>query len=231
MDNKRMKELPANDRPYERCVRLGPEALSDEELLAIIIRTGSPQGNSLETSRRVLALNHPRDGILGLCHLSLQELKQVKGIGTVKGIQLQCIGELSRRIAKRSAITGITSYDSPEAIVNYYMEDMRHMEREELYAMFLNTKNGFIRDVQISKGTVNASFASPRDIFIEALRCQAVNIVLIHNHPSGDPTPSRDDYLFTMKVKEGAALLGIRLLDHVVIGDNAYCSFKKEGII
>lgn len=231
MESRKMKDIPANERPYERCVRFGAEALSDEELLSIIIRTGSRNHSSLETARQILALNYPRDGILGLCHLSLSELKKVEGVGTVKGIQLLCIGELSRRISRRSAAACISRYDHPDAVVNYYMEDMRHMEQEELHAMFLDAKHGLIREVQISKGTATSSMVSPRNIFIEALKNRAVGVILVHNHPSGDPTPSREDYELTLKVREGAELIGIQLLDHVVIGDNVYCSFKKEGII
>lgn len=231
MERKTMKDIPPNDRPYEKCVRTGPEGLSDEELLSIIIRTGSRQNNSLETARQILALNYPRDGILGLCHLSLQELTNVTGIGTVKGIQLMCIGELSRRISKRFAVSEIVSFLNPEAVARYYMEDMRHMEQEQLYAMFLDTKNGLIKDIMISKGTVNASIASPREIFIEALKHRAVGIILAHNHPSGDPTPSREDCLLTKRVKEAGSLIGIQLLDHVVIGDHSYSSFKKEGML
>ncbi len=228
-DNRRMKELPADSRPYERCMRLGPEALSDEELLSIIIRTGSRGLNSLETARRVLALSYPNDGILGLSHLSLQDLTGVEGIGTVKGIQLLCIGELSRRISKRYAISRIRTIDLPEEVVNYYMEDMRLMEQEQLFAMFLDMKHRLIKDMQISKGTVSMAVISPREVFIEALRCRATGVILVHNHPSGDPTPSRQDCLMTERMREAGSLLGIQLLDHVVIGDHAYCSFKREG--
>ena len=228
-DNRRMKELPADSRPYERCMRLGPEALSDEELLSIIIRTGSRGRNSLETARRVLALSYPNDGILGLSHLSLQDLTGVEGIGTVKGIQLLCIGELSRRISKRYAISRIRTIDLPEEVVNYYMEDMRLMEQEQLFAMFLDMKHRLIKDMQISKGTVSMAVISPREVFIEALRCRATGVILVHNHPSGDPTPSRQDCLMTERMREAGSLLGIQLLDHVVIGDHAYCSFKREG--
>lgn len=231
MERKTMKDIPINDRPYEKCVRMGAESLSDEELLSIIIRTGSRQSNSLETARQILALNYPRDGILGLSHLSLQELTKVSGIGTVKGIQLLCIGELSRRISKRFAVSEISYFRSPESVAQYYMEDMRHMEQEQLYAMFLDTKQSLIKDMMISKGTVNASIASPREIFVEALKHRAVGVILAHNHPSGDPTPSRDDCLLTKRVEEAGSLIGIQLLDHVVIGDHSYCSFKKEGML
>ncbi len=231
MDKKTIKDIPINDRPYERCVRMGAEALSDEELLAIIIRIGSRECNSLETARRVLELNYPQEGILGLCHLTLPELKKVSGIGTVKGIQLLCIGELSRRISRRLAAAEISCFREPEAVVDYYMEDMRHMEQEHLYAMLLDTKQALIRDVLISKGTVNASIASPREIFIAALRYRAVNLILVHNHPSGDPAPSREDCLLTRRVKDAGALIGVQLLDHIIIGDRAYSSLKKEGIL
>ena len=117
-----MKEIPVNDRPYERCIKQGPEALSDEELLSVIIRTGSRKANSLETARQILRLNYPQDGILGLCHLTLPELKEVEGIGDVKGIQLLCIGELSRRISRRFVMSEITRFQNPEEVVNYYME-------------------------------------------------------------------------------------------------------------
>ncbi len=229
MDSKKMKDIPAADRPYERCVRLGAGALSDEELLSIIIRTGSRDSNSLETAREVLRLNYPNDGILGLCRLSLPELKQVKGIGTVKGIQLQCIGELSRRISKRMAVSRIQAFNDPDEVANYYMEDLRHAEKEQLRVMLLDTKRRLIRDLQISQGTINSAPAEPRDIFIEALRYRAVGIILVHNHPSGDPTPSRDDCFLTERIKKAGELIGIQLLDHIVVGDQTYCSFKREG--
>ena len=226
-----MKELPVNDRPYEKCIHLGPQVLSDEELLSVIIRTGSKNANSLETARQILALNYPQDGILGLCHLTLPELKAVDGIGDVKGIQLLCIGELSRRISRRFVMAEIPRFQSPEAVVNYYMEEMRHLEQEQLRVMLMDNKQGLIRDVLISKGTVNTSIASPREILIEALRYRAVGMIMVHNHPSGDPTPSREDCQITQRVKEAGKLVGIQLLDHIVIGDGSYSSFKKEGML
>ena len=220
MEKQTMKEIPVNDRPYERCIKQGPEALSDEELLSVIIRTGSRKANSLETARQILRLNYPQDGILGLCHLTLPELKEVEGIGDVKGIQLLCIGELSRRISRRFVMSEITRFQNPE-----------EMEQEQLHVMLTDNKQGMIRDVLISKGTVNASIVSPREILIEALRYRAVGTIMVHNHPSGDPTPSREDCSITQRVKEAGKLVGIQLLDHIVIGDGSYSSFKKEGML
>lgn len=226
-----MKDIPAAERPYEKCLQYGPDSLTDAELLSIIIRTGRRGENSLDLANNILALNYPGEGILGLLHLSLPELMNVKGIGQVKGTQLLCIGELSRRIWKRAAVNGTECYDHPRAIVNYYIEDMRHMEQEQLKIMLLNTKNMLIKDVLISKGTVNASIATPREILIEALRYHAVKMIMVHNHPSGDPTPSQDDLRLTKRVDEAAELVGIELLDHIVIGDNAYISFKEKGML
>lgn len=226
-----MKDIPEDDRPYEKCLRYGPEGLSDAELLSIIIRTGSREESSLGLAQKILALNYPREGILGLLHLSLPELMQIKGIGRVKGAQLVCIGELSRRIWKTAVIDEAVSFTNPEDIMNYYVEDLRHKEQEQIRIMLLNTKGVLIRDVLISQGTVNSSVVSPREIFLEALKYHAVNFILVHNHPSGDPTPSREDIALTLKIRNAGEIIGIRLLDHVVIGDNAYISFRERGIL
>lgn len=231
METITMKDIPACERPYEKCLQFGPDSLTDAELLSIIIRTGRRGENSLDLANNILALNYPGEGILGLLHLSLPELMNVKGIGQVKGAQLLCIGELSRRIWKRAAVNDSACFDHPRAIANYYMEDMRHMEQEQLKIMLLNTKNMLIKDVLISKGTVNASIATPREILIEALRYHAVKMIMVHNHPSGDPAPSKDDLRLTKRVDEASKLVGIELLDHIVIGDNAYISFKEKGML
>lgn len=229
--HKTMKEIPYEDRPYERCLRDGPEQLSDAQLLSIIIRTGSREDNSLALASKILALNYPQEGILGLLHLSLPELMSVKGIGKVKGIQLMCIGELSKRIWKRKISEPLTSFHQPREIAAYYQEELRHNEQEQFRAMFFNTRQALIRDILLTKGTVNASLASPREIFIEALRYQAVTMVLVHNHPSGDPAPSQEDIALTGRVAECGNLIGIRLLDHIIIGDASYVSFKERGLL
>ncbi|MFR3727414.1 RadC family protein [Lacrimispora sp.] len=226
-----MKDIPTDERPYEKCLKEGAQGLSDAELLSIIIRTGTREENSLILAQKILALNYPKKGILGLLHLSMQELMQIKGIGRVKGAQLLCIGELSRRIWKKTARLETASFHNPLDIVNYFVEDMRHREQELVYIMLLNTKGVLIKDVMISQGTVNASVVSPREIFIEAVKYHAVSLVLVHNHPSGDPSPSREDISLTKRVKEAGELLGIRLLDHIIIGDNSYISLKERGIL
>ena len=227
----KMKEIPNENRPYERCEKDGPEHLSDSELLSVLIRTGSQEQNSLELASSILALNYPDDGMLGLMHLTLPKLTSLKGIGRVKAVQLMCVGEISQRIWKRKARENHTAFCSPKAVAEYFQEDMRHLRKEQFYIMLFDTKQKLIRDVLISKGTVNTSLASPREIFIQALKYEAVSLILVHNHPSGDPSPSKQDIALTQKVLEAGSLIGIGLLDHVVIGEHSYVSMKERGLI
>lgn len=231
MERIRMKDLPAENRPYEKCLQAGPKSLSDGELLAVIIRTGSREDTSLTLAEKLLALGSPGDGLLGLLHHSLTDLTEIKGIGKVKAIQLLCIGELSRRIWKRKAQERSLTFKHPEDISAYYMEDMRHLEQEEIHAMFFNTKQVMIKELLLARGTVNASVMTPRELLIEALRCRAVSMVLIHNHPSGDTAPSRADIILTRRVKEAGDVIGIQLIDHIIIGDRCYLSFRQQHLL
>ena len=231
MERMKMKDLPVQKRPYEKCRALGPGALSDEELLADIIRTGSRSENSLELAGRIMELSLPGDGLAGLLHRSLPEFMSIEGIGVVKGLQLCCIGELSRRIWRRKSLEASPAFCEPADIASYYMEEMRHLEQEEVRAMFLDTKQVLLRDVLLSRGTVNASLISPREVLIQALCNRAVAMVLVHNHPSGDPSPSREDELLTRRVEEAGKIIGISLLDHVIIGDTTYISLRERGIL
>lgn len=149
----------------------------------------------------------------------------------VKGAQLMCIGELSRRIWNYKTKETVLSFTQPEQIAEYYMEDLRHLEQEEIHVMFLNTKQNLLRDFLVSKGTVNASVITPREILIEGLRSLAVSMILVHNHPSGDPSPSESDLLLTRRVKEAGDVIGISLLDHIIIGDKRYLSFRQQQIM
>lgn len=226
---KTMKELPEHERPYEKCVRLGPQALTDPELLAVVLRTGTRGSTSVEMAEEVLNLSRDREGLLGLHQLSLTQLQSIKGIGKVKAVQLKCIGELSKRIARKSAKRGL-SLNHPQTIADYYMEQLRHEEQEQLFCMMLDTKNHLLGEEMIFKGTVNSSLVSPREIFLSAVSYHAVGILLIHNHPSGDPSPSEADLDFTQRIKDAGELIGIPLLDHIIIGDCKYLSFRQEGI-
>jgi len=227
--NKMERLLPREQRPYEKCQEKGAEALTNQELIAILLRTGSMEESALDLAGRVLKSAPGAEGLKVLSSMSMEQLMQIRGIGKVKAMQLKCICELSRRMAKETA-GPFPLLTSPQAIAAYYMEDMRHKNQEELILLMLNGKNRRIGEVMISRGTVNASIVSPREIFLEAFRHHAVSIVLLHNHPSGDPSPSQEDHVLTVRVWEIGQLMELPLLDHIVIGDRCYYSFKERGI-
>ncbi len=228
--NKRMSDLPEDERPYEKCFKYGPSVLSDAELLAVIIRTGAKGEQSIELARKILHLSKLCNGILGIYHSSIEELMNIKGIGKVKAVQLKCVAELAKRF-RQASVKDKLSFREPRIIAEYYMEELRHEEQEKLMLLMLDTKSQLIRERVLSIGTVNASLISPRETFVEALKNGAVYIILLHNHPSGDPTPSREDIRLTNRMRQCGELLGISLLDHIVIGDNNYTSFLEEAML
>ncbi len=230
INNHTIRDIPKEERPYEKCLARGAGNLSDAELLAVILRTGSRGESALELSRKVLSHGKSGSGnpLLGLYHMSIPELTRLKGLGTVKAAQLKCVAELSRRIARATFSEGI-SFRDPKAVAGYYMEQLRHQEQEVLVLAMLNSKGRLIRDQVISKGTVRASLISPREIFIEAVKHQAVSILLLHNHPSGIPDPSREDIQLTLRVMRAGEMLGIELLDHIIIGDRQAVSMREQG--
>jgi DNA repair protein RadC len=223
----KLNQQSFEEQPYEKIERLGPKSLSDAELLAIVIRTGAKDEPSIYTARKVLALNSR--GLGGIQVLSSKELQNVKGIGRVKSIQLKAIAEISNRLSKSYAVQRF-KVSSPQSVANIFMEEMRYLAREHIKVLLLDTKNGIIKDSEISVGTVNASLVDPREVFKEALEYGAVNIILIHNHPSGDPTPSMDDIEVTKRVYEAGRVIGIELLDHIIIGDGEFISLKEKKL-
>ena len=227
-----MKDMPAEERPYEKCELFGAGSLTNIELLAVLLRTGTRGESSLELARRLLYPNNGSRNTPGvhLQHWSKDELLKVNGIGKVKAIQILCICELSKRLSQLSVREEL-NFSNPSTIAEYYMEDMRHRKQEYMKLLMLNAKSRLIGESDISKGTVNMSLASPRELFIEALQKNAVYIILLHNHPSGDPCPSKEDVLVTRRVKEAGELIGIELLDHIIIGDNCYVSLAMRDCI
>lgn len=223
-----MKSIPKEERPYEKCLEGGAKSLTDAELLAVILRTGSKGESALDLSRKILAGNDERSGLLGIYHMSISDLKQIRGVGDVKAVQIMCIAELSKRIARTRFSEGIRFQD-PVSVAQYYMEEMRHLEQEILMLVMLNSKGKLIKDMVISKGTVRTSVISPREIFIEAIRYHAVGILLLHNHPSGIPDPSKEDILLTQRIKIAGEMIGIELLDHIIIGDCQAVSMREHG--
>lgn len=230
MKTKEKHFLSDQEKPYEKFIKHGAENMTDAELLAIIIRTGTKDADSLSIGQDVLRLSDTRYGLLGLHHISVEDLMSIKGIGQVKAIKIKCIAELSKRISKASAQQSL-QIDNPQTVADYYMEDLRHKENEWIMLVMLDNKNRIIKDEIISQGTVNASILSPREIFLMALRNKAVYILILHNHPSGDPTPSKQDIAITKRILEVANLMGIPLIDHIIIGDRKYMSFKEKGYL
>ncbi len=222
-----MKQLPADERPYEKCRCYGPGALSEAELLAVILRTGSRGRSALSLARTLLQSPKCRDGIQGITQFTLSELMREKGVGTVKGIQILCVAELSRRIAKSSAGKRLR-FTSPKTVADYYMEDLRHKKQEQILLVLLNGRGELICDRRVFEGTVSASLVSPREIFLEAMKYDAVNLILLHNHPSGDPAPSKEDLALTERMAGCGRLMDMPLLDHIIIGDRNYYSFREE---
>ncbi len=214
--------------PYEKCIAKGVEYLSNAELLAVVIRTGTNGRSAVELGQEILDLQ--AGDLLNLYQLNLNELQRVTGIGKVKAIQLKCIGEISKRIASANRFSQIVLNDA-ETVATYYMEQLRHREKEHLLISMYDSKCRLLGDEIISIGTVNASLVSPREIFLKAMEYHAVHIILLHNHPSGIAVPSQSDKKVTDRVRQCGDLLGIELSDHIIIGDNEYYSFKEHGFI
>ncbi len=230
MENLKMKDMALEERPYEKCMLYGPEKLSDAELLAVILRSGSKGQNALITAQSILNAHPLHKGVVGLNYLSADQLMEIDGIGAVKAVQMKCIAELSKRMA-RSEHKPLIAYESPESIVDYYMEDTRYLETEEVFAMLFDARHRLIKEKKISTGTINRAMLSPRDVFIFALEYHAAYVVIAHNHPSGDPEPSFQDILITKRVCNAGKMLGITVSDHIIIGNNCYVSLAERGYI
>lgn len=223
-----LKNLPESEKPYEKLEKSGAEKLSDSELLAIILKSGTREKTAIDLALELLV--YKNGGLLNLHQMTLQELKSISGIGTVKAIQLKAVAELSNRIVKTTRTKDLR-LSSASSVASYYMEQLRHESKEKIMLCMLDTKCNFLADEVISIGTVNASLVSSREVFLVAMKYKAVQIILLHNHPSGSPEPSSDDKNVTQKIRSCGELLGIHLVDHIIIGDNKYYSFNENGLI
>lgn len=222
-----MRELPEDLRPRERLLKEGAEILSDIELLAILLRTGSREATALELASMLMARFQ---GLRSLLDASIEELSDFKGISLGKASQVKAALELGKRLAltppgSRPVIK------TPADAADLMMEEMRHYDREHFRALLLNTKNQVLYQDKVSIGTLNSSTVHPRELFRSAIKRSAAAVILIHNHPSGDPTPSREDLDVTKRLAEAGKIIGIDVLDHIIIGDKKYKSFKAEGLI
>ncbi|MBQ4425383.1 MAG: DNA repair protein RadC [Lachnospiraceae bacterium] len=225
-----MKMLPPSERPYEKCLDRGTSALSDAELLAVILRSGSANYTVVEVASRLLLTYGKESGIGCLMDLSRAELEAIPGIGPVKAVELMAVAELSRRISRTTREKAL-AMQNPASIADYFMEELCYLPHEEMHVAMFNTKNRLLHTQVISRGTVNASLASPREIFLAALRHHAVYLVILHNHPSGDPSPSEMDIRITDEIAQAGQLLKIPLVDHIIIGDHCFVSFRERGLL
>lgn len=215
--------------PYEVVKEYGAEELDDRELLAVFIRTGTKRQNAVEVAGRVLD-SFPERNLLGLCHIPWRELMKIPGIGEVKAIKLKCLAELAGRISRTEAKKGL-KFDRPDTVWQYYKESLRHEEREKVLLIMLDQKLQMISDAVLSIGTVRESIVSPRELFLLALKEKAVQIMLVHNHPSGDPAPSTADLTITRRIQMLGVMMEIPLTDHIIIGDKTYCSLREKGYL
>lgn len=225
-----LKDLPAEERPRERLWKYGPEVLSNAELLAIIIRTGNRNETALALAQRMLSELGQGEGLNFLVDATVEELTKVKGISMAKACAIKAAVELGKRIG------GIKSIDkvfirSPRDVANLLMNEMRYLKKEYFRTIQLNVKNQVLAVEDISVGSLNSSIVHPREVFKGPIRRSSAAIILIHNHPSGDPSPSREDIEVTRRLYEAGKLLGIDVLDHIIIGDGIYTSLKEKGII
>ena len=227
----RMKDIPVSERPYEKLEKYGPECLSNAELLAIIIRTGSLEETSVALAQRLLLFGEGNGGIAFLHDLSVEELRKTKGIGKVKAIQIKAVMEISKRVSASLINNNKVTIKSPVEVSTLLMEEMRYLKKEVFKIILLNTKNHIIKYLNVSVGSLNSSIVHPREVFSEAVKVGCSGMLLAHNHPSGDPEPSREDIETTQRLVNAGNILGIKVLDHVVIGDGRYISFKEQGLM
>ena len=223
-----IKDLPLNERPREKLYRYGVKSLSNSELIAVIIRTGNKGDTAIQLAERIISLDDR--GIGFLSDATIEELTDVKGIGNCKAAQLLAAIELGKRISAYKKEDNIR-ISGPNDITDLLMEEMRYLKKEYFKIAILDTKNQIITIENISIGNLNSSIVHPREVFNRAIKRSANSIILVHNRPSGDPTPSSEDINITNRLIEAGSILGIKVLDHIIIGDNKYISFKERNII
>jgi DNA repair protein RadC len=218
----KIKDLPNDSKPRERFLKYGPEALSDAELFAIILRTGNKNENVLEVANKLIA----EYGIDKLFDCSVKELRKIKGIGKTKAIELLTIAELAKRYS--SFKREIKHISSAKDVFDLYHERLKDEKQENFYVLMLNNKNNIIKEELISKGVLDSAIIHPREVFKPAIKNSSARIILIHNHPSGDPKPSEEDVKVTKQIKEASKFVSIELVDHIIVGREDYYSFKQK---
>ena len=224
----RIQDLPSEERPRERLLRLGPGALTNEELLALLLRTGFSGENALERARGLLALH---GGLIGLAGIGPQELAGERGVGRARACTIAAAIEIARRLPAET-LAGRDLLNEPRLVKEFLRGSQTDDAQERTGALFLNARNRLLKnDPEIYRGTLDRAVVEPREILRRALLGKAAGVILYHNHPSGDPTPSREDREFTRRLAAAAESIGVRLLDHIVVGREGCVSFREAGLL
>ena len=222
-----VNQWPISERPREKMLKYGVETLSNAELIALLIRSGTKEHSALALAETLLARE---EGIRSLGSMGPGEYAQIRGIGVATACTLSAAVELGKRIAASPKQERIAIENSSQ-MAELFMEQMRGLNKEIFRVVHLNTKHEIIAMEQVSVGNLNSSIATPREVFHNAVRRSASAVILAHNHPSGNPEPSDADILLTARLMEAGAVLGIRVLDHIIIGDGIYTSMKDKGLM
>ncbi|WP_027398122.1 RadC family protein [Anaerovorax odorimutans] len=223
-----IKELPQDERPREKLIKHGSGFLSNSELLAILIATGTKDSSAVMLANKILSLN--KKGISYLVDCTIEELSNIPGIGIAKSTQIVAAIELGKRIATKPKEKRI-NIKSPKEVADLFMEEMRYLRKEFLKVLLLNAKNEIISIENTSIGDLNSSIVHPREVFCSAVKKSAASIIVVHNHPSGNPMPSQEDINITVRLAEAGRILGINILDHLIIGDGNFVSLKEKMLI
>ncbi|MBI5212015.1 MAG: DNA repair protein RadC [Nitrospirae bacterium] len=227
MTDTKVKDWPENERPRERLVKYGAESLSDAQLLAIILRTGSGEKGVIGLS---MSLLEAFKTLRNIDAASISELSSMKGLGTAKIAQIKAAFELGKRLMGEST-DGKPVFSSSHALYSYFAPRFKNLKKEIFISVLLDAKNRLLREHKISEGTLTNSLIHPREAFKEAVKESAASVIFVHNHPSGDPEPSKDDITITERLKNAGNIIGIQVLDHVIIGDGKYISLKEKGVL
>jgi DNA repair protein RadC len=224
---RKVSEWPADERPRERLIRHGSTTLSDAQLLAILLRTGCGERGVMDLA---ISLIDKFRTLRNIDSASISDLSGIKGIGSAKIAQLKAAFELGRRLMAESDREG-PLFLSSSAVYLSYSPMFKNMKKELFFCLLLDTKNRLINKIRISEGTLNNSLIHPREAFKEAIKESAAAVIFIHNHPSGDPSPSCEDIAVTDRLKSAGEIVGIPVLDHIIIGDGTYVSLKEKGVL
>ena len=227
--NVMVRDLPKEVRPREKLLQYGASALSDIELLAILLRTGTTSKSVLHLAEDVLA-QYKDKGLAAIMHISPQEIASIHGIGLAKAATVIAAVELGRRLSERAART-LEKVEGPEDVARYVIPSLRFEQKEHFLAMFLDIRNRILALSTISVGSLTSSIAHPREVFREAIRYSAASVILVHNHPSGDPAPSREDIQLTKQMMKAGEIMGIPVLDHVVVAGDNFVSLKEANCL